>query len=180
MAAKKEDNDKQQDDGKGKKGGSKLKLIIIVVVLLVVLAGAFVAFKMFFTAPPAPPAESVAPAPANGAAAAPGAGGMKLGPLVAFDPFVVNLADPGGARYLKMTMSVELASEDPVLAAELETRKPQIKDIILTVLSSKSFEEVSTPQGKISLKQEIMQKLNGAVSTGNAISNVYITEFVVQ
>src|ERR1043166_6115347 len=63
---------------------------------------AFVAFKVL-TAHPA----EAAPAPAPPAVAAGTA--EVTGPIVALDPFVVNLDEPGTSRYLKVTLQLELA-----------------------------------------------------------------------
>ena len=100
-----------------------------------------------------------------------------IGPLYSFDTFIVNLSDSGGTRYLKVTMQVELSSSK--LEAEIEKRKPQLRDIILTVLSSKTYAEVSTAQGKLALKQEILRRVN-LVLTSGTLENVYFTEFVSQ
>lgn len=169
------DDKDYQDDGGGKKKSKLLLIIVILVVLALLGGGGFFAFKMFMGGQDEQVQQSGLPnlVPQQRSAKA------QIGALYPFETFVVNLADPGGTRYLKVTMSVELNSGSEKLMQELEMRKPQIRDIILTVLSSKSFEEVSTPQGKLSLKQEVIQKLNGVIASGG-VNNLYITEFVVQ
>jgi flagellar FliL protein len=156
-----------------KKKGGKLKLIIILVVVLVVLGGGgFAAWKFFLQ----PKAGDDVNATGEGAAtkaeeAAPG------GQLVTLDSFVVNLSDPMGRRYLKTTMDVEVVNA--AAAAELTASMPRVKDTLLLLLSSKSFEDISSMDKKIELKNDIVNRLNQIIGK-NKVRNVYFTEFVVQ
>jgi flagellar FliL protein len=106
------------------------------------------------------------------------AASAEPGPMVSYPPFTVNLADPGGNRYLRTTIALELSKEKE-FPAEVTAKEPKIKDIILSILSSKKFDEVNTAQGKVALKQEILRRLN-TVMTGGRVMDIYITEFVVQ
>ncbi|MBT8370118.1 MAG: flagellar basal body-associated FliL family protein [Deltaproteobacteria bacterium] len=100
-----------------------------------------------------------------------------LGTIYALDTFIVNLADTGGNRYLRITMDLELGI--PELEAEIEKRLPQIRDSILMILPSKRFEDISPVEGKIALRDEILKTLNGFLAQGE-ITNIYFKEFVVQ
>ncbi|MBW1975788.1 MAG: flagellar basal body-associated FliL family protein, partial [Deltaproteobacteria bacterium] len=93
------------------------------------------------------------------------------------DTFLVNLADPGGKRYLKLTMELEL--DNPKVIDEITKENFKIRDTILLILSSKEFDDISTVGGKLALKKEIMAKLNGMLHTGKVL-NIYFTEFLVQ
>jgi flagellar FliL protein len=44
-------------------------------------------------------------------------------------------------------------------------------------MSNKRFADISTAEGKIALRDEIMEKLNSFLSQGN-ITNIYFKEFV--
>jgi flagellar basal body-associated protein FliL len=92
-------------------------------------------------------------------------------------PFVVNLADTNGERYLKVDMSFQMSTPD--LSEELKTKKVQVMDLLITILSRKNLEAVSTTVGKNMLKEEIMEKINAQLETGS-VTNIYFTEFVVQ
>ena len=160
-----------------KKKGGKLKLVIIVVVLLAVLGGGGFAAWKFFLQPKGDAAEN---ATAEGAAehkAEEPAAAEVGGQLVTLDAFVVNLSDPMGRRYLKTTLDVEVASA--AAAAELTAAMPKVKDTLLLLLSSKSFEDISSMDKKIELKNDIVSRLNQIIGK-NKVRNVYFTEFVVQ
>jgi flagellar FliL protein len=100
-----------------------------------------------------------------------------LGPLFPLDTFIVNLADAGRSRYLRVTMDLELdLSAD---AAQLTKKLPQVRDSILMILPSKQFDEIASMEGKIALRDEIIAKLN-SLFAGNVVTNIFFTEFVVQ
>ncbi|MCD8567877.1 MAG: flagellar basal body-associated FliL family protein [Geovibrio sp.] len=94
------------------------------------------------------------------------------------ESFVVNLADPGGSRYLRVTLQLELTAVKG-LKDEIDKRVPQIRDVIITILSSKRYEEINSAQGKMIMKQQIMRRINSLLAAGQ-IANVYVTEFVIQ
>jgi flagellar FliL protein len=102
---------------------------------------------------------------------------QSLGPIFSLDTFIVNLADKGGTRYLRVTMDLELGNSD--LEDELYKRLPQVRDSLLMILPSKRFEDISTVQGKTALRDEMLEALNGYLGQGKII-NIYFKEFVVQ
>ncbi len=111
---------------------------------------------------------------------------------------IVNLAEPGGRKYLKTTIVLEFAfivpedqetvskdeehSEDDPTAAiydELNGRLPVINDVLTSLLSSKSFESIYTAEGKEQLRAEIMATLATRLPDYPLVY-VYFTEFVIQ
>jgi flagellar FliL protein len=100
-----------------------------------------------------------------------------LGPIVSLDTFIVNLADKGGTRYLRLTIDLELGTKE--LEKEIEKRLPQVRDSILMILPTKRFADINTAAGKIALRDEIMEKINSFLSMGK-ITNIFFKEFVVQ
>jgi flagellar FliL protein len=102
---------------------------------------------------------------------------QSLGPIFSLDTFIVNLADKGGTRYLRVTMDLELGNSE--LEDELYKRLPQVRDSLLMILPSKRFEDISTVQGKTALRDEMLEALNGYLGQGK-ITNIYYKEFVVQ
>ncbi|MBC2711746.1 MAG: flagellar basal body-associated FliL family protein [Desulfosarcina sp.] len=100
-----------------------------------------------------------------------------IGPLYSLDTMIVNLADDGGKRYLRVTMALELS--DPDAVATIESRLPQVRDAILMILPTKNYDDVSTTDGKIALRTQVMEKINRLMTTGR-VNNIFFTEFVVQ
>jgi flagellar FliL protein len=102
---------------------------------------------------------------------------VVIGEMFPLDPFVVNLADGNGKRYLRATVQLELAPEQAV--ATFEQRLPQIRDVVLTILSTKAFEDIRTADGKMSLRAEFITRLNELLND-ESVANIYFTDFVIQ
>jgi len=100
-----------------------------------------------------------------------------LGPIYSLDTFIVNLADKGGKRYLRMTIDLELDNEE--LESEVKKRLPQVRDSILTILPTKRFDDISSAKGKTALRDQMLERINGLLARGQ-ITNIYFKEFVVQ
>jgi flagellar FliL protein len=100
-----------------------------------------------------------------------------LGPIFPLETFIVNLADKGGKRYLRITIDLELDSEE--LESEVAKRLPQVRDSILTILPTKRFEDISSAHGKSALRDQMLERINGMLARGQ-ITNIYFKEFVVQ
>jgi len=107
---------------------------------------------------------------------------------------IVNLVDPSGRRYLRVGIVLEFAPTDfayYVMEAEeknlflehfnqeINAILPVINDIIITKLSTQTFESVYTAEGKEALRQMIMDTINKQLPEQHVIF-VYFTEFVVQ
>ena len=97
--------------------------------------------------------------------------------LVSLPTFVVNLADPLGRRYLKLTVDVEMRDIDA--AEKLSKNEPKVRDAIILLLSSKTFADLSSIENKMALKDDIVKRLNQIVGGSNVL-RVYFTEMVVQ
>jgi flagellar FliL protein len=98
-------------------------------------------------------------------------------PVYHLDTLIVNLADQGGRRYLRMTLDVEL--EDTEYEMKITERLPQVKDAILKIASTRRFEDISTIAGKNELRDETVARLNEILKK-DCVTNLYFTEFVVQ
>ena len=147
----------------------KKRLILIVGALVLLLAlggGGFFAYRTFFAAPEPVEQPEEPPAPK-----------VTMGPVYPLDPFLVNLADPGRPRFLKVVIQLELSDEQ--VSAELDTLRPKVRDALLTLLSSKTSADLVTVADKERLRNELLHRLNAFLSTGKVVE-VYFTEFVVQ
>jgi flagellar FliL protein len=60
---------------------------------------------------------------------------------------------------------------------------PQVRSRLLLLLSSKKASEISTPEGKKKLSDEIMEQVKQPFKLGAApqnVTNVFFTSFVIQ
>lgn len=171
-------------EGAAAKGGGKLKLILIVVVLLAAGGGgAYFAGLLPFGAKSEAKAEGEAAEGGHGEAKggehgeAKDGAEKKVGAIRPMDPFIANLADEDADRYIKTTVQVEfLDAEAP---ESFEHKLPQIRDLILTLLTNRTFDDIRTPDGKERLREDVIDRINHAMER-EAVRAVYFTEFIVQ
>ena len=98
-----------------------------------------------------------------------------IGKTIPMETFLVNLSGNRGNKLLKVNMDLEL--EGGKIAEEIDKRKPQIRDIIIILLSSKTYAQLSSPEGKEYLRDEIRDTVNSFLTTGK-IKRVLFTEFL--
>ncbi len=162
----------------------------------------------------APKATAVKSSKTPGAAAA-----SKFGPTYVIKDRIVNLADPGGRRYLRYSVAIEFephaeaASVPPAVAASryqnavydgtapsaylpvtggpskdsekefldgIKKYIPAMEDAVTIVLSSKTFTDLSSVEGKEQAKKEIKDRIQRLIGDAEHVTNVYFTEFVIQ
>ncbi len=181
MAEEEAEEEGGEAAGEEEKKGLPIKLILIVVGVLALAGGGYFAYTNFFQEEAV---EESAEGGKEGEEGADGADGEKeeglppdVGVMFTMDPFVVNLAGSKGKRFLKVTTTLELSS--PEVNPEFEENLQKITDSILVLLSSKSFEDVYSVQGKFKLKDEITTRVNRFLVVGH-VKDAYFTEFIVQ
>ena len=137
--------------------------------LLVLNLGAtgFVAFKLLT----AQPAEAAA-APAHVAAAT----SEVVGPVIALEPFVVNLDEPGTSRYLKCSLRLEIA---PKTEEALNTSKELVRDVILSYLSGLHIKDTLGAEAKDKIRQDLITKITKLVGP-EKVRRLFFADFVVQ
>ncbi|HIJ50265.1 MAG TPA: hypothetical protein HPP54_04285 [Nitrospinae bacterium] len=157
-------------------GGKKKSMgmiIGIIVGLLVLGGGGYYAYITFLQEKPA---EEVPVEVEKGAAEEIGED-VNLGVMFPLAPFILNLAGSEGKRFLKVTISLELST--PEVHAELKENIQKVTDSILVLLSSKSFEDVYSVQGKFKLKDEVTTRVNRFLVVGH-VKDAYFSEFIIQ
>jgi len=102
--------------------------------------------------------------------------------IVHLDGFTVNLADPEENHFLRVSM--DLAAERIPPPAENGKPNsglpmPQIRDSILSVLTTSKADVLLTPEGKAKLKKNLIDTLNHD-NPELGVHEIYFTEFLVQ
>jgi flagellar FliL protein len=94
------------------------------------------------------------------------------------DPLKLNLNDPTGTNPVFIQIELALAYEQNniKLQTELLSRRFEIRDKIITLISSKTYEDINTPDKSQSLKKEIKNQVNTLLING-LIEDVYIIDF---
>lgn len=97
--------------------------------------------------------------------------------IVQFEPFVVNVSGESYPRYLKLTVVFELTS--PEAKAKLEERVAQVRDLTISMLSSKRLADITDFEGKALLKDDLRTQVEELLGH-DTVQSVMFTEFVVQ
>jgi len=161
-----------------KKSGGNMVLILVIVLLVVLLVGGgLAAFFLMGSSADAAPMQNTQTTTAKKMSSKRSTDYLTVGPMYPMSQFIVNLLSEGGSKYLKVSLDIELDKQE--LSAEMDLKKALIRDIIIRVMSSKTFEEVSTMKGKDRLKDEIVSKINDVLADGQ-VKNIFFTDFVVQ
>ena len=117
--------------------------------------------------------------------------------------FTMNLSDVQPRRYLKANVAVEVTNPMPepaeeeksgghgghgsaapnpkkALIEEMEQYKPAIRDAVITVLTSKTSDELATTAGKELAKQQIAESVNGIFDGEREVIRVSFGQFIMQ
>jgi flagellar protein FliL len=162
----------------------KKKLLIIIaaaVVLVVVLAGAAAFFLM--SKPAADKHAKADQGDEEAAADGEEEGGGKEEEHARIyeklDTFTVNLADQ--ESYLQT--EVQLLVADVKVQEKIKLHMPEVRDALIRLLSSKTAEELSQPEGKEKLAQEVQKAVNevlGVKKASKGVKKVLFAAFIIQ
>lgn len=118
--------------------------------------------------------------------------------------FTMNLSDVQPRRYLKANVAIEITNPEPSvveepkkpsghgghgeaapdpkagIVAEMEQYKPAIRDSVITVLTSKTSDELATTAGKELAKQQIAEAVNGIFDGEREVIRVSFGQFIMQ
>ena len=106
-----------------------------------------------------------------------GGEGGGVSTVYPLEPFIVNIYDGQEIRYLKIKIEFELASSQ--VKPELDAKVAPLRDAILSLLTTKTMQEVQDLQGKNLLRDQILDAV-AKVIPPRKVTKVYFTDFVVQ
>jgi len=105
-------------------------------------------------------------------------GAEKEGSLIVpVDTIVVNLSGSNGRRYLKAKINLE--AKDGEVKKIIEAKAVQIKDRLISILSSKTLEDIDGLEAQENLRKETKDAVDVVLKV-EGVLQVYFTEFVVQ
>lgn len=171
MAKGKEADEQLKDEAleSGPPAGKKKKLLFMIVglVAVLVLAGGGAAVWLLMT-------------PADGKEHKEAAKEEPQAPIYEkLETFTVNLSDK--ESYLQVELALKLAN--PEVQAKVKTYMPEVRDVLLRLLSSKSADELTTQEGKDKLATEIQLQVNEILEIkepGKGVKGVLFNSFIIQ
>lgn len=162
-----------------KSSGNLMQIIMVVLLVLILAVAGFVAWKMLQT-PEVPPTDTAPTETAETKVPEAEVEDPNVPPiLIDVDNITINLADTDTSRFLRAKIKMEVRSEEDKLRLTSDLGKAKVNDLILTLLSNKTFKEIRTAQGKYELKEEIVFRINKEFP-GKPVRRIYFTDFVSQ
>jgi flagellar FliL protein len=148
-----------------KKGGALKKVVLLLSVLLVFAAGGAAYWVL---------------GGEKAAAAQETRIDIKERGVVPFETFLVNLSDPGGTRFLKVSLGLVVESEEASnLIGGSASLMSHLRSAILELLTEQKALSLVTAEGKQALKDAIKKRVAG-ILTEQQVLDVLFSEFVVQ
>lgn len=92
--------------------------------------------------------------------------------------FNVNTADMDVARYVRVSVVLTYTANTKKLAAEIPERVYMIRDRIATILSSYTYDQLRTNEGREQLKADIKREINSMLRNGQ-IDEVLFDSFLL-
>ncbi len=102
---------------------------------------------------------------------------VEYGVFAQIDGITVNPISTDGTRYLLANIGVEAAEE--VTLQEVKERDIVVRDTIIKLLSARTVENLSSMEGRSTLKDDVRGAINSTLRKGQ-IDRVYFTQYVIQ
>ncbi len=132
----------------------------------------------------------------------------ERGIILDLGEFILNLSDPGSKRFLKLNVALEVSvspedlehssaesdghggghggghgeEDDPVnkIEAEMNQYRPAIRDAVISVMSSKTAEELMSLAGKELAKEHIKEAIDPLFGGEREVMRVSFGAFIIQ
>ncbi len=165
MAARVENNDKDNVELSVKKKKSGVMVVLMAAVGALVVGGLLMGIVLYFVGIPGvmPKMKSTPPPEYE---------------LLELGERVVNLADGGGMRYLRLRMVLEIKKNEK-LSAEIKAKNAPIMEDVIHVLRSKHVEDIRPLDKEEKVKVEIINSINTRLKNGK-VERIYFSDFLIQ
>jgi len=102
--------------------------------------------------------------------------GGKTVTKFSIEEVTVNIAETRGTRFVRAGVFFEAT---PPVLEELEANRPRMVDTVGQVLSTKTLDDLSSPNVRGNLRQELLGIINPTLKAGR-VDNIYFTDLLVQ
>ncbi len=104
-----------------------------------------------------------------------GGGGEDAEPL-AIENLVLNPAGSGASRFLIATLVLDA---DPDAEQEIAAREPEVRDLLLTMLSTMTVEELTDIDRRDLIREDLRAALNALLGR-EGVRRIFFPQFVIQ
>ncbi|AQS60604.1 flagellar basal body protein FliL [Desulforamulus ferrireducens] len=144
-----------------------VRTLLIILIILVLLTGLGVGGYIFY-------------AGTTGTVRVAGPNPQKMA-TYSMGSLLVNLADPGGSNFMRLTpvLEYEQNKQNKKLGEELSQKKAALQDCIIRVIRKKKLTDVQPPESIDKVAAEIKEEVNKNLHEGE-IYRVYFSEYLTQ
>jgi len=167
-----------------KKKSPLMKILLIAGILIAQTAAAyFIQKTLFFSGPPSPKeihADAESEEAHGEEAEEEGGGHGKEGggsSVAMLDEIIVNPAGTGGRRFLSTIVGLSL--KDAKMEASIGDKMPLIRDAAISLLSSKSLDQLASLSYRDTLRSELQASVNGIMEK-QVVKGVVFSTYVLQ
>ncbi|MCB9365977.1 MAG: flagellar basal body-associated FliL family protein [Calditrichaeota bacterium] len=159
-----------------------MKILIMVGILLAQTAAAYFIQKTLFFPDPATHTEAVAEESHGEQSEEEGKGGAHGGSeassgVAMLDEIIVNPAGTGGRRFLSTIVGLTLSK--PEAEKEITDKMPLIRDVTISLLASKTLDQLASLTYRDTLRQELQVSVNGLL-TETPVNGIVFSTYVLQ
>jgi len=172
-----EEKDAAEETQAPKKGGMKGMLTYAVIAVVMITAGYFVGTTMGGSGS----GEADVAVAENGESSGHGEVGKEdaVGEsnIYMIDDVIVNPSGTGAGRFLSVSIGFDVGSQESV--SLLEQKAPIVKDALITILGSKTIEQLTDSKEKEITRFQIKKRIEHLLHMED-ISAVYFTDYILQ
>jgi len=154
-----------------------MKTYLTIAAVVLIMAGIAFVITQKVIKPRFAPGAAAPAAPAVQKEEAKSTEGEAGGEVYMVSNLLVNPTGTSGTRYLSATLGLEVRTKSA--AEKLRARDVQVRDLLLSILSARTVEQLTDFQSRDQMRQEILLRLNRLLGSGD-ISAVYFVDYVLQ
>jgi len=94
------------------------------------------------------------------------------------EPMLVNVRNTQQRRYLSAKPVFVMANK--VALKQIEEKQAELRNVLITILMSKTLEQLDDPQINNILGREVQEVVNAELNLNGGLTKVYFTQLVVQ
>ncbi len=145
-------------------------LIYVAVALVLIIISGTIAYIVARRVGTAPATEKISPEQR-----------VRQKPLWYYDleSFSINTSDTDEPHFIKLTIALGYDAGNTEIQTELNLRRPQLRDIVISVVGAKRYSDLNTQEKRDALKEEIKRRINSVLITSTQVKEVVFTEFVL-
>jgi flagellar FliL protein len=162
-----------EDETQGKVTKKRSPVVIYAVIALAMVVAGYFIGNMLSKSPKDTPAESKSQEAEDDNSHDPD----RPSEVFLMEDIIVNPSGTGGTRFLSVSVGFEVGSSETVHL--FEKREAVIKDALITILGSKSIEQLSDPKEKEITRFQIRKRTEQLLGIDD-LAAVYFTDFVLQ